>query len=107
MDVPWDHPTNLVCSTVCPTCGDPKPASLPSIVVVRPTSVIPNCSPFAQFVLLLSAIVAFLGCAGSALAAIACLFEGLWLHAFVTCPFSFLLQAGVFVVFLRVRELGK
>jgi hypothetical protein len=99
-EVPWDHPTSLVCSTVCPDCGNPKPAS-------PPLAVIPNCSAFGQFVLLAGATASILGCVGLVLAAIACLVERQWLHAFVTCPILFLLQAASVVVFLRMRALGR
>jgi hypothetical protein len=106
-EVPWAHPTNLVCSTVCPTCSEPKPPSEPSPVIIRSTAVIPNCSGFAQFVLLMGAIVSFLGCVFAMIAAVVSLVNAQWEDGLIKCPFFFLLQAAVFVVFLRVRSLGK
>ena len=106
-EVPWDDPTNLVYATFCPKCGEPKPASPPSPVIIRPTAVLPNCSPFGQFVLLVGAIVSFLGCVFAVIAAVMSLLDKQWVDGLIKCPFFFVLQAAVFVVFLRVRALGK
>jgi hypothetical protein len=106
-EVAWDHPTELVCSTVCPKCKEPKPASQPSPLFIRPTAWLPNCSPFGQFALLVGAIFSLLGCVFAVVAAVFSLLEGHWVIALVQWPFFFVLQAAVFVVFLRVRALGK
>jgi hypothetical protein len=106
-EVPWDHPSKLICSTVCPKCGESKPESPPSPVIIRPNAVIANCSPFAQFVLLVGAIVSLLGCVYTVIVGIGSLIERQWFIGLVVCPFCFVLQAAVFVVFVRVRALGK
>jgi hypothetical protein len=69
--------------------------------------VIPNCSPFAQFVLLVGAIASLLGCIFAVLAAVGSALEGHWIVAIIICPLAFLLHSAMFVVFLRVRALGK
>jgi hypothetical protein len=106
-EVPWDHDVHLVCSTVCPQCGEAKPPTLGSSTINRPTAVLPNCSSFGQFVLLLGAIVSMIGCAYTVIVGVGSLFEKQWMVGLIVCPFCFLLQAAMSVVFLRVRSLGK
>lgn len=93
-DVPWDHAIQLVCSTVCPKCGAPKPPSLPSPVINRPIAVIPNCSGFGQFVLLVGAIASLLGCIYTVVVAVGTALGNQWAVSLIVCPIGFLLQAG-------------
>jgi hypothetical protein len=68
---------------------------------------IPNCSSFAQFVLVVAAFSMGIGCVVCGLAAMACVVEKRWLEGLVLCPLLIVVQVALCIVFLRVRELGQ